>query len=294
MRIFTGRSTQEDILNYINSVDFDIDNFSNTVSRFLTAAENGDTKFFQKAEHSRLQVVRRSTPQMLVDLGMTAGKPLTIGANHLIRALVDRNVTSDAHDVGVDVMRQLPMLFDEPLCAWMPERRHLHLLLDDDAKDGSLLFCVVMKDASDGSNLIKTIYGVNISDEQSEYNRSIGKNGHAAIGYKLSSAVSMGKIRYIDRVRLKAALRSHHDTYPLALDEYPDKQVLTPYDVARCQTKVENMRRRRHNRRAKLDGLLSDGRGNAPLGEIGWCDDVSAYSDSELRDILDAYGNVLI
>ena len=266
MRIFTGRSTQEDILNYIDSVDFDIDNFSNTVSRFLTAAENGDTKFFQKAEHSRLQVVRRSTPQMLVDLGMTAGKPLTIGANHLIRALVDRNVTSDAHDVGVDVMRQLPMLFDEPLCAWMPERRHLHLLLDDDAKDGSLLFCVVMKDASDGSNLIKTIYGVNISDEQSEYNRSIGKNG----------------------------LRSHHDTYPLALDEYPDKQVLTPYDVARCQTKVENMRRRRHNRRVKLDGLLSDGRGNAPLGEIGWCDDVSAYSDSELRDILAAYGNILI
>ena len=204
-------------------VDADLEAFSDTIDDMLDALDNRrcTNGYLRYEEDRQPKLVCRRTPHMLGEFGLDEDVPLTIGAWHLVRAIVDKDVVSDAHDVGIDVMRQLPLLFDDPLAAWRADDGTICLLLDDDTDDGSLLFCVVMGDALDGSNIIKTIYGV--TRDRSGYGRP-GKG--MKVSTRLRHALLNGNVLYVDRLRLKMSLRAHGENVPNEIDDMPNKKVM--------------------------------------------------------------------
>ena len=87
-------------------VDADLEAFSDTIDDMLDALDNRrcTNGYLRYEEDRQPKLVCRRTPHMLGEFGLDEDVPLTIGAWHLVRAIVDKDVVSDAHDVGIDVI----------------------------------------------------------------------------------------------------------------------------------------------------------------------------------------------
>lgn len=205
----------------VRTFDGDVEHFGGAVDSLIDRAiEAGWTEEnFCGFRHGVR--VRTVTPEPMARAGLIQGAPLILAPRHFMRALVDTQFTEDAHDIGEQVLRDLPAIVEFPVAAWLdhatrPGRnshryRCVSFFFKRTDSCGRPLFMAVAADTDREANIVLTVFGYSRRDDTRN------------LTGRIRDAYARGHMTYVDHLAFKTAIRTAGYRYPDCVDCMPDK-----------------------------------------------------------------------